>query len=127
MPKKLLVFSLQLGISLILAFLVQYLLYHEFNIVFSFRLLVISYGSNFLLAFAIVAVILFYIDKLKNYIGFLFMFGSFLKFGVFFSYFYPIFKADGVITRYEFLLFFIPYVVCLLLETLRLTTTLNKS
>ena len=104
----------------------QNYIYKLYAIPFSFRLLWISYAINFLLALAIVAGILLYIEKLKTYIGFLFMLGSFVKFGVFFLYFYPIFKVDDVISSNEFFLFFVPYSMSLIWETLTLTKALNK-
>lgn len=69
----------------------------------------------------IVGIITFYINNLKSYIGFLFMFGSLLKFAVFFIWFYPILQLDGNTKGPEFSLFFIPYLVGLLLETMALT------
>jgi len=59
-------------------------------------------------------------------LGFLFMAGSFLKFIFFFLLFYNTYKADGKIDRQEFLAFFIPYLVCLFLETFTLAKRLNK-
>lgn len=54
------------------------------------------------------------------------MAGSFLKFAVFFIWFYPVFKADGKIDSLEFATFFIPYVFCLLFETKKLSSVLNE-
>jgi hypothetical protein len=93
---------------------------------FDYTLLVWSYIVNFLLALLIVLVITKYINRLKTYIGFLFMFGSLLKFAVFFIWFYPIFKADNDISHIEFGIFFIPYIISLLFETKKLTTILNN-
>jgi hypothetical protein len=124
--KKLLFFGLKLSISLIIAFLLQSIVFNKLGVTYSFDLLLSSYIVNFFLAFLIVGAILLYINKLKSYIGFLFMLGSFIKFGVFFIFFYPIFKEDGIISSFEFSLFFIPYMICLLYETFSLTSILNK-
>jgi hypothetical protein len=124
--KKLLFFGLKLGISLIIAFLLQSIIFNKLSVTYSFDLLLSSYIVNFFLAFLIVGAILLYINKLKSYIGFLFMLGSFIKFGVFFIFFYPIFKENGIISSFEFSLFFIPYMICLLYETFSLTSILNK-
>ncbi len=126
MKKKLLFFGLKLSISLIIAFLLQSIVFNKLGVTYSFDLLLSSYIVNFFLAFLIVGAILLYINKLKSYIGFLFMLGSFIKFGVFFIFFYPIFKEDGIISSFEFSLFFIPYMICLLYETFSLTSILNK-
>ena len=80
-------------------------------------LLTRSYGVNFVLAFAIVAVLFAFRRKLKNHIGFLFIGGSLLKFLVFFIFFYPSFTADEVMSRAEFASFFTPYFLSLILET----------
>ena len=80
-------------------------------------LLARSYGVNFVLAFAIVAVLFAFRRKLKNQIGFLFIAGSLLKFLVFFIFFHPSFTADEVMTRGEFASFFAPYFISLILET----------
>jgi len=53
------------------------------------------------------------------------MFGSFLKFAVFFIFFYPSYHSDGTISRLEFMAFFIPYIYALLIETLALIKLLN--
>jgi len=124
--KKLLFFGLKLGISLIIAFLLQSIIFNKLSVTYSFDLLLSSYIVNFFLAFIIVGTILLYVNKLKSYIGFLFMLGSFIKFGVFFIFFYPIFKENGIISSFEFSLFFIPYMICLLYETFSLTSILNK-
>ncbi|MRI01049.1 hypothetical protein GH721_10960 [Kriegella sp. EG-1] len=64
--------------------------------------------------------------KLKDYIGFLFMAGSFLKFIFFFLLFYPSYKMDGEMSRLEFAAFFIPYVICLFLETIYMAKMLRN-
>lgn len=80
-------------------------------------LLLLSYVVNLLLAFGIVAVLYAFRNKMKNQIGFLFIGGSFLKFLLFFLFFYPSFTADEVIARGEFSSFFAPYFLSLILET----------
>jgi len=85
------------------------------------QLVITSYVVNFLLVIFIVGIISIYINKLKSYVGFLFMFGSLLKFAVFFIWFYPILKMDGNTDGLAFSIFFIPYLVGLLLETIELS------
>lgn len=88
--------------------------------------IVLSYIVNAVLAAVIYASLFFFKEKLKNQIGFLFMGGSFLKFIFFFILFYPSYKADGEMSRIEFFAFFIPYLICLLLETVFTAKMLNK-
>ena len=88
--------------------------------------IMLSYLINALLA----GIIFFSLQKLKerykNQIGFLFLFGSALKFVVFFILFFPSYKADGFMDKMEFAAFFVPYVVCLVLETYSIAQMLNK-
>ena len=85
-----------------------------------------SYIVNNVLA-AVIFMFLFrwrkrHIEKL----GFLFMAGTGLKFLTFFIVFYPAFNADGELTKDEFVLFFVPYVLSTLIETVFLARILNR-
>jgi putative effector of murein hydrolase len=90
------------------------------------NMIVESYCCN-----AIIAILIFWIlvslkEKYKNHIGFIFLFGSGTKFLMFFVIFYSPFKQDGEIIIYEFISFFLPYTICLILETYQLSKQLNK-
>jgi len=90
------------------------------------NMIVESYCCN-----AIIAILIFWIlvslkEKYKNHIGFIFLFGSGTKFLMFFAIFYRPFKQDGEIIIYEFISFFLPYTICLILETYQLSKQLNK-
>jgi len=124
--KKLTIFTFKLISSLVIASGLQIILFNQVAIQLDFKLLALSNLLNFLLAFLIVVVLSIYINKLKSYIGFLFMFGSLLKFAVFFIWFYPVFKMDGAISSFEFSIFFVPYSISLLFETLELGKMLNE-
>ena len=121
MKKKLLLFTFKLVVSLLIIFGLHILVFKQMQYEPNFQLLVSSYSINFILVLFIVVIISIYIHQLKSYIGFLFMFGSLLKFAVFFIWFYPIFKMDGNTNFLEFSLFFIPYIVGLILETFELS------
>lgn len=110
----LLVFALHITI---LYFLKQFLFQSE---------IVSSYIINALLVIAVFGLLYFFRNKFKNQLGFLFLFGSALKFAVFFIVFFPIYKSDGVITKQEFYAFFVPYILGLILETYLLSKWLNK-
>lgn len=88
--------------------------------------IVLSYLTNAILAATIFISLYRYKKKLRNYIGFLFMFGSFVKFIVFFVMFYPDYKADGNISKLEFAAFFVPYAISLVLETVFTAKMLQK-
>ena len=88
--------------------------------------ILLSYGSNFVLAATILWVLFKVFDRNKDHVGFLFMGSSLLKFLLFFLVFYPVFKADGTVQKTEAVTFFIPYFTGLLLETGILVRKLNK-
>ncbi len=79
--------------------------------------LFLSYSVNFLLAAGIFLFLFSVRKKYRNQIGFIYMGGSLLKFLVFFLLFYPGYRLDGIVTRTEFAAFFIPYLFCLIFET----------
>ena len=85
-----------------------------------------AYLSNAILALGIVVFLIKAPAGLQNSLGFLFMLGSGLKFILFFAFFYPLYKADGNMSRPEFFTFFIPYAVCLLFETQSLIRVLGE-
>ena len=118
-------FFTQLIIGLILVFVTHnYVLKNKSLPIYDDKI-VLAYFINGLLAIVIFLVLLFLRKKQKDQLGFLFMFGSFLKFGFFFIFFYPSYQADGNATRLEFMAFFIPYIFALLIETMSLITLLN--
>ena len=77
-----------------------------------------TYLVNALLAVVILVVIYWLRKKYFSQIGFLFLGGSLLKFGVFFIWFNPVYKADGILSKGEFIGFFIPYALSLTFETI---------
>ena len=99
---------------------------HYLNLLIFADRIVSAYIINLVLAIIIYGVMLFLRNKYESQLGFIFMFGSALKFIVFFIFFYPFYKTDGVITKSEFAAFFIPYAICLIIETTSLSKWLNK-
>ncbi len=89
-------------------------------------LIVTSYWLNGALAAAIYAILFLFRNILKNYIGYLFIGGSFIKFILFFILFYPIYQADGKMDKFEFAAFFVPYVISLVIETIFTGKMLNN-
>ena len=85
-----------------------------------------SYIVNHILAAVIFTLLFRWRQKHIEKLGFLFMAGTGLKFLTFFIVFYPSFHADGELTRAEFLLFFIPYALSTLVETVFLARILNR-
>lgn len=90
-------------------------------------LLLLGYGLNFLLAIGLYTGLTYLASNQSPYLGFAFLFGSALKFIVYFLIFDPIFKRDGSLSAQEFFYFFIPYFSCLTVETIALVRLLNRS
>lgn len=88
--------------------------------------IVACYVVNYLLAIVIYSSLYFLRKKYLDVLGFIFMAGSFLKFGVFLIFFYPKYMSDGELLRLETTSFLIPYLACLIIETYYLVQLLNK-
>ena len=89
--------------------------------------IILAYGLNFLLAGGSF-VFLYKSSKTKtDLLGYYFLAGSLVKFAMFFIFFNPSYRADGVVSSVEFAAFFTPYAICLALETIFLVSVLNKT
>jgi len=119
-------FIIKLLVILALAFGVHILTLKILDFPLFDNKIILSYCVNVILAIAIFGFLYKMKEKYKEQLGFLFMAGSALKFAVFFIVFQPIYKLDGEVSRLEFLAFFAPYVLCLILETFSLSKLLNK-
>jgi len=127
MAKKIILFSIRLVISVSIVFCIHIALLKHFGYAPYSNMIIEGYYANVILAIVIYSSLSFLKKKYNDQLGFLFMAGSFLKFGVFFIFFSPVLKADGEISRLEFLSFFVPYLVCLAAETLGIIRILNPS
>tara|TARA_R110002050_G_scaffold293182_1_gene449371 strand:+ start:44652 stop:45059 length:408 start_codon:yes stop_codon:yes gene_type:complete len=87
--------------------------------------LIYSYAINVILACSAILVLFLLKKKLKDQLGFIFMGASMLKFVFFFLLLYPEYNSDGNLSRLEFFTFFIPYVICLITESIILSKFLN--
>jgi hypothetical protein len=88
--------------------------------------IILAYAVNVILAIIIFQFLYIFREKFKNRIGFLFVFGSMLKFALFFILFNSLYRADGIIERPEFFAFFTPYALTLVIEVFSLSKWLNK-
>ena len=128
--KSAVVFLLTLLVTLTLAFFTHTSLLEKFGESRFGNQIVTSYCTNAALAALIYLVLYIFRRKLKNYIGYLFIGGSFLKFVIFFILFYPMYKSDGKMDRLEFAAFFVPYAIALVIETIftiKMLKTLDKT
>ena len=88
--------------------------------------IVLAYGVNFALALLIGVAIYLLRNKYTASLGFIFLGGSMVKFFLFFLLFYSGYHADGSVSTLEFSTLFIPYAVCLVVETTFLIRVLNR-
>lgn len=88
--------------------------------------IVLAYLVNFVLAAVILFLVLFNMKAESAQAGFLFFGGSILKFLVFFLVFKPSYQIDGEMQTIEFITFFVPYLICLVLEVFYLSKVLNN-
>jgi len=124
--KQIIKFIAILFASLILAFSLH-LTYLNFNGFDLFgQKLIEAYLMNFFVAILIYLSLYFLKNKYPEPLGFFYMGGSFLKFVLFFIFFYPSYKLDGEMSSLEFAAFFIPYSISLFIETLGVIKFLKK-
>lgn len=119
-------FVLTLFLTLFLTLIIYLTILYFLKLPFWNHRLIPAYLINFILATAIYAYLFHAREKYRDSLGFLFMAGSFLKFAAFFIFFYPAYRADNKIETIEFATFFIPYTLCLILETLGLIKILKN-
>lgn len=126
MPKTVFRFVIVLLPLLVMAFGLHLFILNMRDLPLFGNKIVLSYSINAVLAIAIIMALFKLKERYKDQIGFLYLFGSGLKFLVFFIVFYPSYHSDGVMSKLEFAAFFVPYVICLVLETIFLAKMLNK-
>ena len=119
-------FSSRLILVVLLTFALHLFLLHNADLPLFENKIKASYFTNTILTIGIVYLIFTLKKKYSNQIGFLFLGSSFVKFLMFFILFRSPYKADGNIDTLEFLAFFIPYGICLILETIYLSKWLNE-
>lgn len=119
-------FSLKLLGVLVVVFGIHSAILNYINVPIFNNLIVQSYVVNSCMAIVIYVSLYLLRKKYLDMLGFIFMAGSFLKFGVYFIFFYPKFNADGDVVKLEATSFLIPYLTCLTVETYYLIKLLNK-
>ncbi|MCM4172218.1 hypothetical protein DHD32_12060 [Arenibacter sp. TNZ] len=124
--KFLFTFYLSLVFLSLLVFCLHILVLYLFGFALFDHMIVLAYMLNVVLALIIFSALYWFRVKYRDQIGFLFLGGSMLKFLFFFIAFYPYYNADGNMESLEFTSFFVPYFVCLLLETLFTARMLNS-
>jgi len=125
LEKRIIAFALQLLGALTLLALLHGAFFYVRSVEIPFDLLAIGYLINFAMAVAIYYVMVQLAKRQNKNLGFVFLFGSTLKFAVYFLIFNPLFMQDGHLSKIEFFTFFVPYITCLILETLALVKLLK--
>lgn len=120
------VFSFKLTIILSVTFCIHLAVLHFSDLPLFNDMILPAYLINLVLAIGIFGFLYKMKDKYGSQLGFLFLGGSFLKFIIFFIVFYPFYKLDEEVSSLEFSAFFIPYLLCLIIETFSLVRWLNK-
>lgn len=126
MKNRFISFTIKIIVTIIAAFAIHLLVLKFLELPLLENKIVLSYILNATLAIAIFGLLFKYREKVKDNIGFLFLIGSFLKFIAFFILIYPSYKADGNTSKLEFAAFFVPYLICLFIETSSLVKWLNE-
>ncbi|MCK0144140.1 hypothetical protein MWU78_00585 [Arenibacter sp. F26102] len=124
--KLLFTFYLSLVLLSLLVFCLHVLVLYILGFPLFDHMIVLAYLLNMVLALIIFSALYWFRVKYRDQIGFLFLGGSMLKFLFFFIAFYPFYNADGNMESLEFTSFFVPYFLCLLLETLFTARMLNS-
>ena len=122
----LVVFTGLLTALLSVAFFIHFALINNAGLTVSYEGLFAPYFANYVLA--VIITVLLYVLRVKqaHNLGFIFMGSSFVKFAVFFIVFFPIYKLDGDVTKFEFAQFFVPYSISLALETTFLIRVMSR-
>jgi len=126
MIKPIIAFSIKLVIALSIVFGIHLLVLSYSNVSIYQNLIIPSYIANIFLAIIIYSSLFKLRIKYLDLLGFIFMAGSFLKFAVYFIFFNPSFKTDGIVSSIEATSFLIPYLACLIIETYFLIKLLNS-
>ncbi|MCK5638129.1 MAG: hypothetical protein KAH67_05415 [Flavobacteriaceae bacterium] len=126
MTNQIIKFIITFSLSLLVVFAIHIFYLNTQNLPLFDNKIIEAYVINFLVAIAIYASLYLLKNKYKEQLGFLYMGGSFIKFILFFIFFYPSYKLDGQMSSLEFGAFFIPYVISLIFETLGVIKILKK-
>ena len=124
---KTLRFSVFLFLALLLSGALHASYFYANDISLRVEELLICYGLNFIMALIIYGFLLMLAKRQSAYLGFFFLFGSALKFAIYFMIIAPLLRRDGSLSYADFFLFFIPYLISLVWETIAVINLLKTS
>lgn len=115
-----------LAAALVVAFTLHYLVVADFasDVINS---LLLTYLFNFGFTILVIYAFIILIRKKSKQIGYTFLFGSLIKFLLFFVLIAPYLKMTGSVKSFAFAAFFIPYAICLIAEVWITVRILNDS
>ncbi len=125
MDRKIISFAVQLSSALLFLALLHIAFFYARSNEIPYDLIVLGYIVNFAMALGIYYVMVQLAKRQNKNLGFVFLFGSTLKFAVYFLIFNPLFMQDENLSKVEFFIFFVPYISCLIIETLALVKLLK--
>lgn len=130
MKKTLLINILKFGAKLLvilsITFIIHEFYFHYTEIAWNAHLILSSYLSNYILVLITYGGLMYFKERKNESLGFIFLYGFFLKMVVFLIFFNPAYKSDGDMETLEFFAFFLPYAVCLAFETTVIVRILNR-
>jgi len=126
MSKPVIGFCIRLLVALSVVLSIHVSILYLYNFPIFNNLIIYSYVINYVLAVLIFDVLYKLRIKYLDLLGFIYMGGSFLKFGIYFLFFNPVFKQNGTVSNLEAASFLAPYLLCLIIETFYLIKLLNN-
>lgn len=124
MSKHLLNFSLLLFVTAGATYLIHYSVFQHFYPERPLDLVNFAYKFNVGITLLFTTSIILASERLKEQLGFIFLLSGFVKLGIFL---YLIKTSQHDIDKSVFLHFFIPYVVCVVLEIIYIIKLLNQA
>ncbi len=119
-------FILVLFLSLVVSFVIHFVVLKSIDESFATNLLAVTYLGLLAMTTLIVFAIFKFQKKYFSQVGFLFLAGSLLKFAFYFTLLKPYYSHYELPKTKAFLVFFIPYLISLITESLYVSKLLNK-
>ncbi|AMC11241.1 hypothetical protein Lupro_08230 [Lutibacter profundi] len=126
MTKLIVRFCIKLLLIISIVFSIHIGILYFLNIPLFENKIILAYIVNVVLAIVIFIGLIKLKKDNEQILGFVFLIGSFLKFTIFFLYFYPIYKQDGNMSTLEATSFLTPYFACLTVEIFYLSKLLTS-
>ena len=111
--------------TIVIAFFIHLTILNGFSKPLIYVLLSLSYVVNYGVYILSLAGYFIFTKKLKNWLGYYFMSIMTVKFILLLALFMPDIKEDGIITKKEFFMLFIPYAICLIFTAKHLINKLR--